>query len=603
MMVSGGFADAINSQLNPKAVRKAVSSFATAVAAGAQTNDKLGYEKIKSCLLKYVSKDGKYDTNITVKQFGSCCMEGLRNPESCKKMIEDVVFEHNMLAASMRPVPVICTWQDLNNMPLASAGHYVYINGAKKCAATECMPGAYLARSVQPNRYGQSDGYCIKGEDPWILQNGKYVLKTDVTKQTPSDSDKGTEQKQPEHVVSDEKQDTEFLPDALMKMDFYKQYCVGAGNLKCIKSSDGAIRASFECTVVGGVKHDEMSRDAVAVCNGTFVAKTVTAGNENSTSDNANVVISDNGTIATLHSDKNLLSVEGVNAEDVQIKVNIQEPSREEMLNAAKKNAADSALLMASDATKGSEKTKAKIDALERQEQVVRAYIDAEDNYNLDDIDASIAYAEKVKGQQKELQKLQKQEAELNKKLEKQEKKESECAARHGTYKAGSCWCGSLILTGNMDCAEIEAKKQARQDKQAADKAKKALEQEKSNLEKEIGNLQKQISDLTKSAKSAKENNAKKLEQKKKELQDLDNKIDEARRLSDKMHASGDTKLADKLKELKNLTDKRPALAQQVADLENAQSYSNEDQIRGMMSQIEQKQKRVAEINIELSGN
>ena len=41
----------------------------------------------------------------------------------------------------------------------------------------------------------------------------------------------------------------------------------------------------------------------------------------------------------------------------------------------------------------------------------------------------------------------------------KKTEKESDCSAKGGTYKAGSCWCGSLILTGKMDCNDIETKK------------------------------------------------------------------------------------------------------------------------------------------------
>ena len=68
------------------------------------------------------------------------------------------------------------------------------------------------------------------------------------------------------------------------------------------------------------------------------------------------------------------------------------------------------------------------------------------------------------------------------------------------------------------------------------------------------------------------------------------------------MHESGDVKLADKLKELKNLEEKRPGLEQQVADLEAAQSVSYDDQISNMLEQIKQKQQRIADIDKELSG-
>ena len=560
LAVNGALADnnALNSKLNPKAVRKAVSSFTTAMASkGAMVAP--GLKSFEQCVSKYVAKDGTYNTNITVKQFSVCCMKNMHSPDACIKLIEDVVYQHNTVAGYFSQVLQPCIPQDLKSLSFATAGKYVLVNGVKRCAATACASNAYLVRYTEGKRYGESKGYCAAGENPWICTtpDGKCTLKQTTQNTNASESD----------VVQSETQNA--------------QNNVDAGD---------ATHVNQTVTQTSDQSNQQTLKDAKAAISAAV--ETQSGGQNNLTNDNPEM----------LRANITGINVQAVDAKNVQIQAQIPQPTREEALAAAKNVVEKNAAEIAADAIKGSEKTKAKIDALEQQEQLIRAYIDTEDNYNLDDLDASIAYAEKVRSQQRELQKVQKQEENLTKKLKKQEKAEEECAAKHGTYKAGSCWCGALILTGNMDCAEIEANKQARKEKNEANKATRALEQEKANLQTEIGNMQKKIADLTKSAKSTNESNAKKLEQKKKELQDLNNKIDEARRMSDKMHESGDVKLADKLKELKSLEEKRPGLQQQVADLEAAQSVSYEDQISDMLEQIKQKQQRIADIDKELSG-
>ena len=626
MAINGVFADALNSQLNPKAVRKVVSSFATAVASGADAKNTVGYESIKKCLLKYVSKDGKFDTNITVKQFGSCCMQGFQGPEMCKKMIEDVVFEHNMLAGKMRPVPTLCTPEDLNNMKLANAGHYIYVNGVKKCAATSCMHGAYLARSIQKNRYGQSDGYCLKGDDPWIIgQDGKFVLKSDV-KETETPDDKQSQEQQSQEQQSQEQQSQEqqsqeqdaevvgdiFAPNPIMLISFYNQYCVdGTGNLICTKKGN-VISSALKCTTKPAVDTTKIMIDANAVCNGTFVASgnNVATSNENAAAVDANaataqdaqqqpVIQPEQEQLATLNSGNTGFQVATVSADGIiPAAVNTPEMTREEALRAANESIADNAESQIAEAKTRSEKTQAKLDALKAQQSLTQDYIDAESDYDISDVNAAIEHAQNVKDAQKDMAKLQRKEERLNSKLERQKKQEDDCAAKHGTLKAGSCWCDDLILTGNMDCAEIKAKQQARQDKRDAKKETKALEKEKSDLEKQIKNYESQIKKLQDAAKA----DSDKLKAKRSELSELDTSIDtltqEAKRLRDKQ----DSLAVNKLQELQKQQDKRPGLAQQVADLESKIADSDtESKVKDLLDKIQQNKSRIAEIDSELS--
>ncbi len=269
MIFNSSFGGALDSQINPKAIQKIVSSFMTANAVHNGTYKTVNSATVASlgeCLSQYIAKDGTYNTNITVSQFYTCCINSLKTIEQCITLTEDVVFEHNTLSGQMRPAKTPCTPEDLRNINynganLATAGYYIMVNGVKKCAATKCKDNWHVKLYPEGHRYaGKSMGICEKD---------KTVVKNTVV---PDAKEEQANNKQHEQQTLQEEKIEVIVPNSAFVEALWKKYCEGSGEINCTKKlPEQKIITAFKCDKTKtGIDMDRFSQDANAVCNGTY---------------------------------------------------------------------------------------------------------------------------------------------------------------------------------------------------------------------------------------------------------------------------------------------------------------------------------------------
>lgn len=140
--------------LSPEAIAKVIKQVD---ALPAKSYQLMGEEftDAKPILMQCI-KDRK---EITVLSFTYCCELALDTSYShkCADILAKVVEEHN----NSVKIGEVCQPE---NDHLARLGKYVWVNGVKKCASTDCKQGAYVVRNAQ----GQSQGWCKSGIDPHV---------------------------------------------------------------------------------------------------------------------------------------------------------------------------------------------------------------------------------------------------------------------------------------------------------------------------------------------------------------------------------------------------------------------------------------------------